>query len=88
MHVAALLDARRGEVWLIGGGVAQTGASLLGAEQTGVCDTGECVVAARVGGAVLTHEEALALSEQGLLEPGRLAVPVVGRRGRLAVLAL
>jgi sigma-B regulation protein RsbU (phosphoserine phosphatase) len=88
MHVAALLDARRGEVWLIGGGIAQTGARLSGAEQTGVCDTGQCVVAAQVGGAVLTPDEVLALPEQGLLEPGRIAVPVIGRRGRLAVLAL
>jgi serine phosphatase RsbU (regulator of sigma subunit) len=88
MHVAALLDARRGEVWLIGGGVAQSGARLSGAEQTRVCVTGECVVAARVGGAVLTAEEANSLPEQGLLEAGRLAIPVVGRRGRLAVLAL
>jgi sigma-B regulation protein RsbU (phosphoserine phosphatase) len=45
-------------------------------------------VAAQVGGAVLTAQEASALPEHGLLEPGRLAVPVVGRRGRLAVLAL
>ena len=45
-------------------------------------------MAARVGGAVLTPEEVLSLPEQGLLEPERLAVPVVGRRGRLAVLAL
>ena len=88
MHVAALLDARRGEVWLIGGGGAQPGPRFSGAEQTGVCETGDCVMAARVGGAVLTPEEVLSLPEQGLLEPERLAVPVVGRRGRLAVLAL
>jgi len=88
MHVAALLDARRGEVWLIGGGIAQAGPRLSGAEQTGLCETGECVVAARVGGAVLTPEEVVSLPEQGLLEPERLAVPVIGRRGRLAVLAL
>jgi sigma-B regulation protein RsbU (phosphoserine phosphatase) len=88
MHVAALLDARRGEVWLIGGGLAQVGVRLSGAEQTGFCVTGECQVAARVGGAVLSPEEASSLPEQGLLEPSRLAIPVVGRRGRLAVLAL
>jgi serine phosphatase RsbU (regulator of sigma subunit) len=88
MHVAALMDARRGEVWLIGGGVAQAGPHLSGAEQTVFCATGECVVAARVGGAVLSAQEAASLPEHGLLEPDRLAVPVVGRRGRLAVLAL
>ena len=73
---------------MIGGGVAQAGPRLSGAEQTGACETGECVVAARVGGAVLTPEEVISLPEQGLLEPERLAVPVIGRRGRLAVLAL
>jgi serine phosphatase RsbU (regulator of sigma subunit) len=88
MHAAALLDARRGEVWLVTGDTAQPGARLSGAAQTGSCPTGECLMAARVGGAVLTPEEAGGVPEHGLLEPGRLAVPVTGRRGRLAVLAL
>jgi serine phosphatase RsbU (regulator of sigma subunit) len=88
MHATALLDARRGEVWLISQDQSQPGARLSGAQRTGVCETGECITAAQVGGAVLTAGEAQALPEQGILEPGRLAVPVVGRRGRLGVLAL
>ena len=88
MHAAALLDARRGEVWLTVGGTQQPGARLSGAVQTDTCPTGECLMAARVGGAVLTPEEAANVPENGLLEDGRLAVAVTGRRGRLAVLAL
>ncbi len=88
MHAAALLDARRGEVWLTGGQRPQAAASISGAAQTGTCSTGECTVAARVGGGVLEPEEAASIPESGLLEAGRLAVPVIGRRGRLAVLAL
>jgi hypothetical protein len=86
MHVAALLDARRGEVWLIGGGGAQPGPRLSGAEQTGVCETGECVMAARVGAPCSRPRGPRCRA--GPAEPERLAVPVVGRRGRLAVLAL
>ena len=88
MHATALLDARRGEVWLLAEGSPRREAHLTGAQRTGLCATGECFAAARVGGAVLTPEEAQALPEQGLLDSGRLAVPVTGRRGRLAVLAL
>jgi len=88
MHAAALLDARRGEVWLTIGGTQQPGARVSGAELTDACPTGECLMAARVGGAVLTPEEAAGVLDDGLLEDGRLAVPVTGRRGRLAVLAL
>jgi sigma-B regulation protein RsbU (phosphoserine phosphatase) len=67
LHATALLDARRGEVWL---------------------DASVCAVAARIGGAVLSDGEATSLAESGLLEPGRLAVPILGRRGRLGVVAL
>lgn len=88
MHVAALLDARRGEVWLTAKGAAAPGSRLSGAEATEACADGSCVMGARVGGAVLTPEEAASLPDSGLLEAGRLAVPVKGRRGRLAVLAL
>jgi sigma-B regulation protein RsbU (phosphoserine phosphatase) len=88
LHATALLDARRGEVWLVGPEQPQRGAHLAGAQQTALCANGECFTAARVGGAVLTSEEARDLPDHGLVESGRLAVPVVGRRGRLGVLAL
>ena len=88
MHAAALLDARRGEVWLVAGDTSKPGARLSGAVETATCPTGECLMAARVGGIVLAPEEAAHVPEQGLLESGRLAVPVTGRRGRLAILAL
>ncbi len=88
LHATALLDARRGEVWLTAGGSVRPAARLAGAGQVAVCDTSECVVAARVGGAVLTHEEVASLPDAGLLEAGRMAVPVIGRRGRLGALAL
>ncbi len=88
MHAAALLDARRGEVWLTAAGAASPAVRVSGAGTTAPCAGGDCVMAARVGGAVLSAQEAAAVSDQGLLEAGRLAVPVVGRRGRLGVLAL
>ena len=88
LHATALLDARRGEVWLTAAGAAGPAVRLVGAGAVAACTTGDCVMAARVGGAVLAPEEAAALPEGGLLEPGRLAVPVAGRRGRLGVLAL
>ncbi len=88
MHATALLDARRGEVWLSQQGAAVPGARVLGAEATDLCADGHCVMAARVGGAVLDAGEAASLPDDGLVEPHRLAVPVTGRRGRLGVLAL
>ncbi len=88
LHATALLDARRGEVWLLGSEEPQTGAQLSGAQQTALCADGNCFTAARVGGAVLEREDAKSLPEHGLVESGRLAVPVTGRRGRLGVLAL
>ncbi len=88
MHATALLDARRGEMWLSRHGVAVPGARVFGAEATDTCDNGACVMAARVGGGVLDPAEAASLPDEGLVEPGRLAVPVTGRRGRLGVLAL
>lgn len=88
VHATALLDARRGEVWLAAGDGAASAAQISGAGQIGICADGSCVVAARVAGEVLDHDEVVALPDQGLLEAGRLAVPVVGRRGRLGVLAL
>jgi len=88
MHATALLDARRGEVWLSRQGVAVPGARVLGAEATDLCADGACVMAARVGGSVLDAAEAASVPETGLVEPSRLAVPVTGRRGRLGVLAL
>jgi len=88
MHATALLDARRGEVWLTAQGTARLGARVAGAEATDACADGECMMAARVGGAVLGAAEAAVLPDEGLVEPRRLAVPVTGRRGRLGVLAL
>jgi serine phosphatase RsbU (regulator of sigma subunit) len=88
LHATALLDARRGEVWLLASEQPSRSAHLAGGGATALCESGECVTAARVGGAVLTVEEAATLPDHGLVEPGRLAVPVVGRRGRLGVLAL
>ena len=88
IHATALLDARRGEVWLTLRGNDRPAARLAGAEDIGLCSTADCVMAARVGGAVLSPEEVAGLPDSGLLEPTRLAVPVNGRRGRLGVLAL
>ena len=88
MHATALLDARRGEVWLTAQGAMKLGARVAGAEATNACAEGGCLVAARVGGAVLSPDEATLLPDEGVVEPGRLAVPVTGRRGRLGVLAL
>jgi sigma-B regulation protein RsbU (phosphoserine phosphatase) len=68
LHSTALLDARRGEVWLPAHGSWRP--------------------AARVGGTVLTDAEVEALADGGLLEERRIAVPFVGRRGRLGVVAL
>ncbi len=77
-HAAALLDARRGEVWL----------ALGVAEEGGGVAPGELVAVARVGGEVMSADEVQALGEGGLVEAGRLAVPITGRRGRLGLLAL
>jgi sigma-B regulation protein RsbU (phosphoserine phosphatase) len=88
LHATALLDARRGEVWLLASEQPTRSAQLAGVGTTAPCESGECITAARVGGAVLTVEEAAALPDHGLVEAGRLAVPVIGRRGRLGVLAL
>lgn len=88
LNATALLDARRGEVWLAGAGAPAVTGQVQGAAAAGTCSDGSCIVAARVGGGVLTHEEVAALGELGLLEPSRLAVAVSGRRGRLGVLAL
>lgn len=88
LNATALLDARRGEVWLSVAGSAAPSSQVLGAEAAQICSDGSCVVAARVGGGVLSTEEAATLPDTGLLESSRLAVPVTGRRGRLGVLAL
>ncbi len=88
LRVAALLDARRGEIWLLSGGKAQVRSTVSGAGALAPCADGSCTVAARVGGAVLAPEEAAALPDEGLLDGSRMALPVVGRRGRVAVLAL
>ncbi|MGE5235297.1 MAG: PP2C family protein-serine/threonine phosphatase [Acidobacteriota bacterium] len=88
LHATALLDARRGEVWLAAGDVLAVSSRSEGARSVGPCPDGTCIVAARIGGAVLTSEEAASLPDAGLLEDGRLAVPIVGRRGRLGAVAL
>jgi len=88
LNATALLDARRGEVWLTIAGEARALARLTGATGTDLCATGDCIAAARVGGQVLSEEQARLLPADGLLEERRLAVPVTGRRGRLGVLAL
>lgn len=87
MHATALLDARRGEVWLVGD---ETGPlfQVSGAQETARCDDGSCTVAARIGGQVLTAGEAASLGDDGLIEAGRLAVAIGGRRGRIGVVAL
>lgn len=77
-HAAALLDARRGEVWL---------AAALTEEWNGA-PLGQLVAVVRVGGEVLDSREAEALPEGGIVEAGRLAVPICGRRGRLGLLVL
>jgi phosphoserine phosphatase RsbU/P len=88
LHAPALLDARRGEIWLTPEGTPLVAARALGAAQTETCDESACVIAARVGGAVLTPGEAASLPDDGLLETFRIAVPITGRRGRLGILAL
>jgi serine phosphatase RsbU (regulator of sigma subunit) len=88
LHATALLDARRGEVWLPEGSAWRFSARVEGAGSTGLCADGSCVVAARVGGPVLSAAEAAGLADSGLLEDGRLAVAIAGRRGRLGVVAL
>lgn len=88
VHVTAMLDARRGEVWLVEGGRLGAMARVQGPEGVGPCADGTCTVAARIGGAILTAAEAEEVPDGGLVESGRIAVPVIGRRGRLAVLAL
>lgn len=88
LRIAALLDARRGEVWLVLGEGWGSRAAVAGAGGVVPCPDGTCSVAARVGGAILSAGEVAVLADDGLLEDGRLALPVVGRRGRLAILAL
>ncbi len=77
-HAAALLDARRGEVWLDEGII----------EERNGTPTGKLGMVARVGGQVFEPAEAATLAEAGLVEDERLAVPIGGRRGRLGLLAL
>jgi sigma-B regulation protein RsbU (phosphoserine phosphatase) len=88
LHVTAMLDARRGEVWLARRGGWETLARVDGAANVEKCDDGLCFVAARVGGAVLSETEVAQLTNEGLLEPARLAVPVLGRGGLLGALAI
>lgn len=88
MHAAALLDARRGEVWLADRGIPGRVARLAGANGAVLCPDGTCKMAARVGGPVLSQEEAAEIGEEGLLQDARIAVPITGQRGRLGVLAL
>lgn len=88
LHATALLDARRGEVWLTGREGLGLGARLAGPAAVGPCADNTCTVAARIGGAILTTTEAAGLPDAGLVEAERLAVTISGRRGRLAVVAL
>lgn len=88
LNATALLDARRGEVWLTEAGAPALAGQVRGAAAAEPCGDGSCLIAARVGGGVLAPAEAAELPDNGLLEDSRLAVPVVGRRGRLGVLAL
>ena len=88
LHVTAMLDARRGEVWLARRGAWHALARVGGAAGVEKCADDSCFVAARVGGAVLDEAEIAALPNEGLLEPERLAVPVLGRRGRLGAIAI
>ncbi|HPC82969.1 MAG TPA: PP2C family protein-serine/threonine phosphatase [Thermoanaerobaculaceae bacterium] len=88
LNATALLDARRGEVWLAGAGAPALASAVRGAAAADPCADGSCLVAARVGGGVLTAAEAASLPDSGLLEGSRLAVPISGRRGRLGVLAV
>jgi sigma-B regulation protein RsbU (phosphoserine phosphatase) len=77
-HATALLDARRGEVWLASGVIGEGSGGALG----------ELVAVARVGGEVMSTDEVRALGEGGVVEGGRLAVPIRGRRGGLGLLVL
>jgi len=88
IHVTAMLDARRGEVWLLEGGRMGPAARVNGAGGTGPCSDGSCTVAARIGGAILDAREAAEVPDGGVLNGNRVAVPVSGRRGRLGVLVL
>jgi sigma-B regulation protein RsbU (phosphoserine phosphatase) len=88
LHAAALLDARRGEVWLADHGEGGPVARVSGAASIGPCRDGSCTVAAQIGGGVLAGDEAALLPAEGLLEERRLAVPISGRRGPIGVLAL
>ncbi len=88
LHAAALLDARRGEAWLVTGETLRARAAVSGAGAVVPCPDGGCTVAARVGGPILSDDEARTLADEGILEEGRLALPVTGRRGRLGILAL
>ena len=88
LHVTAMLDARRGEVWLAQRGGWRPLVRVNGAAEVQRCSDDSCFVAARVGGAVLSEAEAASLPAEGLLEPARLAVPVLGRRGRLGAIAI
>jgi phosphoserine phosphatase RsbU/P len=87
-HITAMLDARRGEVWLSARGGWQALARVGGAAAVERCADNSCFVAARVGGAVLSEAEVATLPVEGLLEAARLAVPVLGRRGRLGAIAI
>lgn len=77
-HATALLDARRGEVWLV--------ADLV--EERSGAAARELVAVVRVGGEVLTGAQADAVPQQGLVDQRRLVIPIGGRRGRLGLLAL
>lgn len=88
VHVAAMLDARRGEVWLLEERRLNAVARFNGAESTGpVCDD-NCTVAARIGEEILTASQVSEVPDGGILSDSIIAVPVAGRRGRLGVLAL
>ncbi len=67
LHITALLDARRGEVWLISGQGWGQWATIAGAAGLSPCSDGSCLVAARVGGSILSVEEVTALPAEGLL---------------------
>lgn len=88
IHVTAMLDARRGEVWLSEGGRLGPAARINGAGGTGPCADGSCIVAARIGGAIFDVGEVHGVPDGGVLSDSRIAVPINGRRGRLGVLAL
>ncbi len=86
LHATALLDARRGEVWLDDRGATAPGRGA--AAPASVPGAQPCSMAARIGGGVLSEREVSVLPADGLIEEERLAVPISGRRGRIGVLAL